>query len=175
MDIDLIGAESALVCSPSRVRAQAWMTPREKLCATGWEVNESGCWIWRGETDPNSRPRLSISNRREYAYRVMWHVVSGAPVPASMEICHRCDNPPCIRPSHLFVGTHAENLADAAAKKRMTGAPKLSNAQVEAIRAVWAAGGVTQRALAVLYDVDHVTVNRIIKGKARTSPNRAAV
>lgn len=57
------------------------------------------------------------ANRREYAHRVSWELAYG-PIPPGLFVCHHCDNPPCVRPDHLFVGTPRDNTLDRDRKGR---------------------------------------------------------
>ena len=79
------------------------------------------CWIWPGSTSTAGYGQIVV--RREgkvfhiAAHRTVWEAAYG-PIPPKMEVMHRCDNPPCIRPGHLRLGTHLENMQDMYAKGR---------------------------------------------------------
>jgi hypothetical protein len=79
------------------------------------------CWEWRGcRNRLGGYGRLSIDGQRVLAHRVAWEMEQG-PVPDGIRVLHRCDNPPCVRPDHLFLGTQADNIADMRAKGREAG------------------------------------------------------
>ena len=81
-----------------------------------------GCWIWTAGGDRTTGyGRIRIGTRgtlQALAHRVAWELTYG-PVPEGLIVCHHCDNPRCVRPDHLFVGTYVDNMRDAEAKGRM--------------------------------------------------------
>lgn len=62
--------------------------------------------------------RVSSGNKVVYTHRLTWERAYG-PIPAGLEVCHSCDNPPCCNIKHLFLGTHAQNMADSSSKGRL--------------------------------------------------------
>ena len=98
-------------------------------------VRQSGCWSWSGATR-NGYGVLGRGGRGEglvYAHRLAWEIANG-PIPAGMNVLHRCDNPPCTNPDHLWLGTKADNNRDMAAKGRHVGTRRLTVDQVREIR-----------------------------------------
>src|SRR5690348_7112088 len=84
-----------------------------------------GCWIWRGTMNgvgygvfwlPMGKPRNA--NSRVYAHRLSYEMHEGK-IPDGMFICHRCDNPACVNPDHLFLGTQSDNMTDCSRKGRL--------------------------------------------------------
>ena len=140
-------------------------------------VDKSGdCWVWTAATTNGGYGVIRDTGRNGKiirAHRLSWELHNG-PIPAGIEVCHRCDNPPCVNPAHLFLGTHQDNVTDTVNKGRASGgAPrgslhpkaKLTEAQVLDIRAAHAAGAASQRQLARKYGVDRKAIQQVIRRK----------
>jgi hypothetical protein len=130
------------------------------------KVDRSGaCHLWTG-SQPQGYGLIQVKIDGKWsaqvASRVAWFLHTGVwPV---LHVLHRCDNPPCVNPAHLFVGTHADNVADMNAKGRH-GRIRLPERVVAAIRS----SGGAQRAVAERFSVSQSTVWRIRHGKQRAS------
>jgi hypothetical protein len=125
-----------------------------------------GCWEWQGARTAKGYGVTSTKRAWSRAHRKAWILLNG-PIPAGMFVLHRCNNPPCVRPDHLYLGTQSDNMIDRAAKTRPY--PKnwqLSEADVADIRARYATGTIRQRDLGAEYGIKQDAVSRIVLGKS---------
>jgi hypothetical protein len=99
------------------------MSIRERL--EKWSIPEpnTGCTLWFGVVNRRGYGRLHVSGRLHLAHRLSYELEHG-PVPAGRLVLHKCDQTACIQATHLFVGTHRDNMADCAAKGRYAGQKK---------------------------------------------------
>ncbi len=75
-----------------------------------------GCWVWQG-CIVRRYGVLGHDGKQVKAHRVAWGLTNG-PIPNGLSVLHKCDNPPCVRPDHLFLGTQLDNMRDCSAKGR---------------------------------------------------------
>ena len=139
----------------------------------------TGCWLWTGRCRDDGYGIFPFKSRVDQAraHRIAWELTNG-PIPEGLFVCHRCDNPPCCNPDHLFLGTAADNNQDAAAKGRnarhtrpwttargeRNGNSKLSPAVVAEIRAM-VNGGADTESTGRRFSVNRATINRIVSRK----------
>lgn len=135
------------------------------------QVNKTdNCWLWTGypTTDgygqirpPNTKGTITIR-----AHRASW-IIHNGPIPDGLWVLHDCpggDNSLCVRPDHLWLGTHEDNMRDKAEKGR-TGTAKLTPALVTEIRNLHQSSDITQECLGKRFNVNRKTVADILNGR----------
>lgn len=148
-----------------------------------------GCWLWTGTTIRGGYGMIRFPVRDSItAHRASWLIHRGE-IPDGLFVLHKCDNPPCVNPEHLFLGTHQDNMRDMVAKGRhfahvrpwaVSRGPRphgqyrkgesvagavLTEGQVREIRALWETGAWQQRQIARQYGVNFRTVHYIVHRK----------
>lgn len=153
-------------------RVNKYDTDRDRLLFYGWLITDSGCWEYRGVKDSAGYGVVRRSNGKpDKAHRVSYRELVGEITEGGV-ICHKCDNPPCVNPEHLWLGTMMENTHDMLAKGRMeykTGydarVASITRETVDLVRADWEAEerkrGLPGR-LAQKYGIGRNTVRRIV-------------
>lgn len=138
-------------------------------------VDKSGdCWLWQASRKGKGYGCFRVNKQSIGAHRVSYELTHG-PIPDGMYVLHKCDTPLCVRPDHLFLGTHADNMADRNAKHRqarpqgtLCGMAKLTEAQVLEIRRLHDECGVSQVQLGKRFGVDRTNVLAIVRRKTWT-------
>ena len=132
-----------------------------------------GCWMWTGSVGSGRYGVVDLGSpegkrHSTAAHRFSWELHFG-PIPDGVLVCHHCDNPPCVNPAHLFLGTIQENMDDRNNKMRHAhnerhGRAKLTLDQVQNIRLAFSTG-VSKRSLSKQYGVVHSAIRSIIAGR----------
>jgi len=125
------------------------------------------CWEWTAGKDRCGYGGFKMGGRPFQSHRVSWELANGA-IPDGILACHKCDNPGCVNPAHLFLGTNADNAADREAKGRGARGgnhyrSKLTDADVRKIRGLLK-GGEIHREIAVRFGVSSSTIRHISTG-----------
>lgn len=134
----------------------------ERLRWYGWRVTSSGCWEWLGGRDRYGYGKVGCYGKIFLAHRLAYLAWIGL-IPNGMSIRHSCDNPPCINPEHLIIGTNADNVRDRVTRHRSHS--KLSEDDVVAIRKTYAVGDITLKKLAEQYNVSFQLIGLVVNRK----------
>lgn len=125
------------------------------------------CWNWTANKDRRGYGLFNNSITTK-AHRLSW-IISNGDIPDGMVICHKCDNPSCVNPNHLFIGTIKDNNLDKEAKGRARGTPGernfgaiLNEKQVNAIRFLYDSGKFSTYDLSDIFQVSRNAISRIV-------------
>jgi len=130
-------------------------------------ISDSACWEWMGARYWTGYG-LIIANKVRYATHRASYMLYTGDIPAGKVVCHKCDNPPCVNPAHLFLGTKAENSADMVNKQRSAtgernGKSKLTEMQAREILSLRDSGK-SLRLVADHFGVTKKTIHFIWQG-----------
>jgi len=133
---------------------------------------EEGCWEWTASTSSTGYGQINLTGNSGMvsAHRVAFTLENG-PIPEGMSVCHTCDNPKCVRPDHLFLGTPKDNNHDCRLKYRHPAVGSLNHKarliedEVREIRGKYATGKYTQKELGRDYGVCYTTIGMIVRGE----------
>ena len=129
------------------------------------DFSPESCWIWKGHKCPVGYGRFKLGGSRRVSANRISYVLCHGPLPDGLVVCHKCDNPSCVRPDHLFAGTPKENTQDCVSKDRnaygsRTGTAILTEEQVVRIDKLLEKGWSLQ-SLANEYRVSKRTILKI--------------
>jgi hypothetical protein len=146
--------------TPGRIAAQ------ERLWQNA-SISPSGCLLWTGATDSHGSGYVWWHGRIWRVSRLAF-AIEHSYLP--LEVCHTCDVSACFNPEHLFPGTHADNMADMAEKRRSpigerNGMAKLTEAEVHQIRAIREKTGRSYRDIGEQFGVSTTAIRFIIVGE----------
>jgi hypothetical protein len=133
----------------------------------------NGCHLWTGSLrSSKGYGEFSVKGRPVSTHRFAWEIANG-PIPARLQVLHGCDNPRCVNPAHLFLGTNNDNVLDKQKKGRQPkgercGGAKITDEIVREIRARYRTGIVRQIRLAEVYGVSTVMIWKIVHRKKWT-------
>lgn len=159
-----------MLCTVAESAARAGLPHRKSLAERFWARVQfgRGCWEWQGRRSNQGYGYLTEGHKGKIAAHRLSFRLSNGDIPDGAHVLHRCDNPPCVRPDHLFLGDASSNQLDAISKGRQaTGSrrwgAKLTESMVRDARAA-AAAGETIGALAERFGVNRTTMSVAIAG-----------
>jgi len=129
-------------------------------------TGEFSCWKWNGYFTKSGYPRLrNPTNRPSHvlAHRISY-VLHRGPIPKDKHVLHKCDNPECTNPKHLFIGTHRDNMLDKERKGRANHPSILTIEKVRAIKNLLELGTLSQREIGLRFGVKRETITNINNG-----------
>lgn len=158
-------------CNPAHLYLSDALPSRDTFWSFVAVGSKDDCWIWTGRKHSGGYGSLMIDGQWLTSHRLAYELTHGQ-IPTGMYICHRCNNPPCCNPAHLYAGTAKDNADDCMRAGRFSRAPrfygerhpasKLTAETVDRIRDIYAAGQCSQRKLANMFGIVQSQVWRIV-------------
>lgn len=131
-------------------------------------LKTNSCWIWASHISGNGYGYFSLNNKELRAHRVAYELTKG-PIPKGLHVMHTCDNPKCVNPDHLKIGTHQDNMSDMVKKGRHhSGRTKYSDFTVYLVRMMFATCQWNQREIAQEIGMSAPHVKEIVRNQSRT-------
>lgn len=134
------------------------------------------CWEWIGGKNDDGYGNFYVKGKGILKAHKISYIIHIGDIPEGMCVCHHCDNPSCVNPYHLFLGTRKDNMQDMSEKKRYVvpklkgekcGASKLSDKQVEEMRKIYSEIKISTRKLGELFGISQPQACRIVNYKSR--------
>lgn len=130
--------------------------------------NLEGCWIWNGYKMKSGHGQYSFNGDNVYTHRFAY-LIANPEFDQTLHICHKCDNPSCVNPSHMFLGTQSDNSKDMVSKKRYAVGQAvgghLSDEDVIEIRRMYKTGLYTQKTIGKKFNTHPGQISKIITGR----------
>jgi hypothetical protein len=149
-------------------------TPEQRFNARHERRGPDECWPWTDSGDKDGYGLLWVGKANVRAHRFSWELANGKPVPEGLWVLHHCDNPPCVNPAHLYIGSAADNNRDRIVRGRFRANPdpwacrrRLTAEQVQEIRNFGNPHYGARAELARRYGVSHQHIRAIQLGERR--------
>lgn len=145
-------------------------------------IKSDGCWAWTGTFSSKGYGVIWDEHKTQKGAHVVSFMMNVGPIPKGMFVYHKCDNPPCVNPEHLFLGTPSDSMKDMQAKGRDKKAfgethvcCKISDDQALTLIAEYGRGGTTFAKLALKYGISYAQAYRLYNNQTRTYLSSKAV
>jgi hypothetical protein len=123
----------------------------------------SGCWLWIGAITPFGYGKIYYDGRYKYSHRLSYEMSIGE-IDSDNVVCHKCDNPSCVNPDHLFQGTPKQNTKDMIQKNRHAHGEKISKLSESEVIDIYNSNS-THESLGLMYGVNRATITKIKNGQ----------